>query len=101
MLGEHRDEPGEHLAHDVLGSLALDGLDAADERIVGVGQQVRGELREVAVVAVEDRPLQAGLGHERVDGEVGERALDEQAAGRGEDPVAGLGGGDARAAGRS
>jgi hypothetical protein len=49
VLGEHRHEGGEHRVDDVLRALALDLLDAVDERGVGVGQQVRRKLRQIAV----------------------------------------------------
>ena len=65
-----------------------------DERVVGVGQQLGCEARQVVEVAVEDRPGEAGLGHERADGQLRERALGEQRAGGAEDPLAGEVGGD-------
>ena len=47
VLGVDVDERGDHRLHDGLGLLGLDALDAVDQRVVRVGQQVGGELGEV------------------------------------------------------
>jgi hypothetical protein len=92
-------------------SLALD--DAGDEvgdrevaqalgqRLVGVRQELRRQLRDRVEVAIEDRPRQPRLLHDRAHGERRERPLDEQRTGRLEDPSPGLGGGYPRAGFRS
>ena len=98
VLGEQADEALDHLACALLRPLRRAALDAVDEWVVGVGQQLRGEARQILEVPVEDRPRQPGLGHERADGQLCERALGQQRAGGVEDPFAREVGGNVRRA---
>ncbi len=86
VLGEERDEAVDHLARDLMRVPGGVALDAVDERIVGVRQELGREARQVVEVPVEDGPREPRLRHHGADRELGERAVCEQRAGRREDP---------------
>jgi hypothetical protein len=89
VAGEQVDEAVDHLADEFARSRGAAALQPVDEGIVGIGQQLGGEAGEVVEMAVEDRPRQPRLGHQRADGELGERTLGEQRSRGGEDPRSG------------
>ena len=99
VLGEGRDQTGDHRLHHGAGVLLLDALHLVHERVVGVGQEIGCERRQVVPVAVEDRARHAGARHHRTDAELGEGPFLEQPARRVEDQAARLDGRDVRTRG--
>lgn len=84
VLGVEGNQPCDHRRDLVLG---LPALDLIDERVVVVGQQLRGHLGEVVEVAVEDGARHASAIHDAADRERCEWPTEQQLSRRSQDPL--------------